>query len=457
MNRSHNKRRWLLVLLFLGGMAVALAGCGPELIPEATLEPTAEVAQLQAPAATPTSTPGQFQSPIRTPGPTNTFPPPPTVTPEPPTPTIPPVLTPRPTPVVTRIPTAAPPIIPLPPREPEPYTIVYREGSVVRAVDSDGRNDRVVIDIPTQMSRFLVDRSFLVGTWASPAPNGSQLALVVSNVENHDALSRGEQPEFDIYLLDLTTGEVQLLAEDGVKPVWSPDGSRIAYRSTFTQGMWIVDVATGHGYEAFSVGYPETEYQADWFTWSPDGRRIAVVKDWSGFANSGGVWLVNAVGGGEAVEIVAMEMNASNLAWSPTGDRILFLSSVGEHITPETPENLWIVEVGNGDQRQLTSNIGVYGGQPIWLSEGDTIIFSGANLLEGGTNPYDIWMIDSSGNRISRLTSDADVDLDPSLLPDDIRILFLKQDNGIWEINLVDGSQRKVTQQRDSYVITRHP
>ena len=79
---------------------------------------------------------------------------------------------------------------------------------MVRAVDSDGLNDRVVIDIPAQLSRFLVDRSFLVGTWASPAPNGSQLALVVSNVENHDALSIGEQPEFDIYLLDLTTGEV---------------------------------------------------------------------------------------------------------------------------------------------------------------------------------------------------------------------------------------------------------
>lgn len=248
-----------------------------------------------------------------------------------------------------------------------------------------------------------------------------------------------------------------MLVEDGVKPVWSPDGSRIAYRSTLTQGMWIVDVATGDAHEAFPLGDGETGSQADWFVWSPDGRTIAVVKNWGGIANSGGIWLVDAVSGGEALALVAMEMNASNLAWSPTGDRILFLSSVGEDITPETPVNLWIVEVKNGEQRQLTSNMGVYGGQPIWLSEGDMIVFSGANLLEGEANPYDIWMIDSENRAISRLTSDADVDLNPFLLPDGIRILFLKQDSGIWEKNLVDGSLRNVSQQHESYVITGHP
>ena len=99
---------------------------------------------------------------------------------------------------------------------------VYREGSVVRAVDSDGRNDRVVIDIPAQLSRFLVDRSFLVGTWASPAPDGSRLALVASDFENLDTLPRGKQVEFAIYLLDPATRDLRLLVEDGVKPVWSP-------------------------------------------------------------------------------------------------------------------------------------------------------------------------------------------------------------------------------------------
>ncbi|MEZ4767605.1 MAG: hypothetical protein R2844_04190 [Caldilineales bacterium] len=73
MSKSHNERRCLLALLFLGSVAVALAGCGPELIPEATLEPPAEVAQLQPPAAT-QHLPGAVQSPISTPGPTNTFP-----------------------------------------------------------------------------------------------------------------------------------------------------------------------------------------------------------------------------------------------------------------------------------------------------------------------------------------------------------------------------------------------
>jgi len=456
MNRMHTQWAIAWGLLLLAGLLMVLASCGPGWPPGVTPEPMTEVAQRQAmPSSTAGSIVSPFQSPIQTPMPTPTpwiEPPPPTRRP---TPTLPPVPTPLPTPIVTRIPTAVPPIIPLPAGDLEPYTIVYREGSVVRAVDSDGRNDRIVIDIPAQLSRFLVDRSFLAGTWASAAPDGSRLALVVSDFENLDAVPRGEWTEFAIYLFDPTTKDLRLLVEDGVKPVWSPDGARIAYRSTRTQGLWVVDVATGGTQELFSVGYPETENQADWFTWSPDAQKIAVVKNWGGVANVGGIWLVDTATGTAVVPLVEMEMNASNLEWSPMGSQLLFLSSVGDHITPERPENLWLVDVESHDRRQLTYNIGVYGGNPIWSSDGNWIFFAGVNLLEGEMPSYDLWLVTSNGNNLRRLMSDAAVDLDPLLLPDGIRILFLRQGSGLWEMNLVNGSFRQVYPRDISYSVIK--
>lgn len=444
MNGLHMRLTIALGALLLAGLLVVLASCGPGWPPSVTPEPLTEVAQ---PQAMPSSTTGPivslFQSPIQTPTPIPTpwiEPPPPTRRP---TPTIPPVPTRLPTPVVTRIPTAVPPIIPLPPGEPEPYTIVYREGSVVRAVDSDGRNDRVVIDIPAQLSRFLVDRSFLVGTWASPAPDGSRLALVASDFENLDTLPRGKQVEFAIYLLDPATRDLRLLVEDGVKPVWSPDGARIAYRSTRTQGLWVVDVATGDTQELFAVGYPETEHQADWFTWSPDAQRIAVVKNWGGVANVGGIWIVNVGNGGESRQVVSMEMNALGLEWSPTGKDVLFRSRKGERLTPGRPLSIWIVEADTGVQRQLTRNMSAGGGAPVWSPDGNWIAFAGTNLLEGEPYQYDLWLISNDGNALARLNNDPATDLNPVWTPDGQRIVFYREGDGIWDVTLRDGSLRQ--------------
>lgn len=446
MNRMHTQWAIAWGLLLLAGLLMVLASCGPEWPPGVTPEPLTEVAQRQAmPSSTAGSIVSPFQSPIQTPMPTPTPwiepPPPPTRRP---TPTIPPVPTPLPTPIVTRIPTAVPPIIPLPAGDLEPYTIVYREGSVVRAVDSDGRNDRIVIDIPAQLSRFLVDRSFLAGTWASSAPDGSRLALVVSDFENLDAVPRGERTEFAIYLFDPMTRDLRLLVEDGVKPVWSPDGARIAYRSTRTQGLWVVDVATGGTQELFSVGYPETENQADWFTWSPDAQKIAVVKNWGGVANVGGIWIVNVDNGGASRQVVSMEMNALGLEWSPTGKDVLFLSSEGERLTSERPINIWLVDAETGSQRQLTLNMGAGGGAPVWSPDGNWIAFAGTNLLEGEPYQYDLWLIINDGNALARLNDDPAIDLNPLWTPDGERIVFHREGDGIWEATLRDGSLRQV-------------
>jgi TolB protein len=293
--------------------------------------------------------------------------------------------------------------------------------------------------------------------WGSPSPGGQQLALVLSNIEAPSY--KGEKPEFSIYLFDLRLGDLRLLVQDGVEPAWSPDGSQIAYRSTRTSGLWVVDVATGSMKEVFAADQAKMRDQVSFMTWSPDSRRIAFVASiaFESIAGRGlgEMWIVDAAREGETVQLVPMEMYAGYLNWSPSGDQILFISRSGEHRTPQRPYNLWVVEVETGELRQITQDITNSGDTPIWSADGQWIAFMGTNMLEGRRSQYDLWLVAKDGSELKRLTNDPTNDLHPEWAPGRNRIVFLKRDAGIWEVDLADGTFRQVYLQDTEYVILK--
>lgn len=388
-----------------------------------------------------TPTPGAYPPPK----PTIPQEPLPTFTPLPPTPTIPPVPTPLPTPVVTVVPTAEPPIIPVPPGQAEPYTLVFRDDHVIRAINSDGTNQRTLVDIRAQLSLYLASKR--IGgapfAWGKPSPDGSHVALVLSNTER-DFPRKGELPEYSIYLLDVETKRSQLLVRDGAAPAWSPDGTRIAYRNTQTGGLWIADITTGEAREIYA-----TDRSVNFLTWSPDGQKIAFVD-----GNIGAIWVTDATGQGEAVQLVPREMYAGYLNWSPAGDQILFISDSGEHVTSERPLSLWTINVDTGERQQLTQNITISGGTPEWSMDSQWIVFAGTNLLEGRGFPYDLWLVSRDGSQLKRLTNDPASDLYPSWVTAS-KVVFLKRDAGIWEMDLRDGTFRRVLSQDVEYTVLK--
>lgn len=126
---------------------------------------------------------------------------------EPPTPTIPPFPTQVPTPIVTSIPLAEFPVVPgLQENSPKTFSIVYREGNVLSAVNSDGKNARVLLDISAKQPLFLAGDKFGLEHWGSPSPDGKQLALVLTNLA--EPPKKGSAPpQFDIYLYDTESGD----------------------------------------------------------------------------------------------------------------------------------------------------------------------------------------------------------------------------------------------------------
>jgi dipeptidyl aminopeptidase/acylaminoacyl peptidase len=377
-----------------------------------------------------------------------------------PLPTPLPFPTPVPTPVVTRIPLAKPPLIPAPTGEPaKPYTIFYREDDLVKAYYSSDQKEQVIADVHAQTGLFLGRREAAVFDWGAASPNGEQVALVLTDFKAVNDLPKlghpgYREPGYSIYLLNLTSTELRLAVENAIHPVWSPDGTRLAFYDRKNRGLGVLTVATGQTVTLVSFE-PDSEHEVNWMTWSPDGKRIAFVKTWMGFGSVGGIWIVDTEQPEAAVQIAEMEMNAAALSWSPVANQLLFVSEQGERLTSEIPINLWLIDIESGRKQQLTFNFTLGGGAPTWSPDGNYIAFDGVNMLEQENGQYDIWLMALKSGEISRLTDDLTNDLNPVWSMDDGKLLFNKWEEGVWEFNLVDGTIQKIPAAITSYWFTQ--
>lgn len=178
-------------------------------------------------------------------------------------------------------------------------------------------------------------------TWS---PDGRMVAV--------EQASLSDESEFGMVVVDVATrAERRLSRGVTTSPSWSPDSARIAYEQSGR--IWIVRVATGESAPLIAGVRP---------SWSPKGDRIAYV-------NGGRLRLVAPEGGETAdlgpasrafgpilwsrdgarlalltrqgIVIAALSgrrrlvpLPGEPLAWSPSGDRLLFAGFVGNHTRP---------------------------------------------------------------------------------------------------------------------------
>jgi Tol biopolymer transport system component len=253
----------------------------------------------------------------------------------------------------------------------------------------------------------------------------------------------------DILVLDLDRSTITRLTSGtddwDHMPQWSPDRSRIAFvRQTRNAafGSWdsYLWVMSADGSGAHEIGVGGAPGFGQWFSWSPDGTRLAVFGG-SGFS------IINADGSGMIMWKNPLAGTAIfSPAWSPDGSTIAFFG--------DTPNagltsffQVQVVDADGSNVRRLTS-VNTYGGtdpaerNPAWSPDGTKLTFWSAAFgltvaTRDGTAAYsashDDWRSPSGLEGFS-----VQGDAAPDWSPDGKHLVF--QMHGQLFVTMADGS-----------------
>jgi Tol biopolymer transport system component len=220
-------------------------------------------------------------------------------------------------------------------------------------IDADGGGLRTLTD----PEAFPKKTTFSQATWS---PDGERVAFAAGGVPPNAECSGLDcllLVRARIYVMELETAEVTQLTDDDLlasSPTWSPDGARIAFvaipaselsleDAPESPQIYVVDAGGGPAHSITSFDLSPSQ-----LAWSPDGESIAFVTVSSDIQ-------VIGPGGGPAKltisSLVATEGSFENSdpAWSPDGRRLLFTRLGVEGFT------FWVAEADGTGQRQLHS------------------------------------------------------------------------------------------------------
>jgi Tol biopolymer transport system component len=259
----------------------------------------------------------------------------------------------------------------------------YLRGAIVYTSQEFGPSEVMVMRAGgARPTRLTTDRQ----GYAAPAisPDGQSIAVA--------PYGRGSWT--GIYLLDRFGGGRRKLvsrsAFDG-SPSWSPDGTKLAFRSVLPGGPYPFDE---HG-RLFIVNRdgtglrqltPETtpDSSDDDPSWSPDGTRLI-------FSRSGALYVINADGTG----LTSLGLSGRYPSWSPDGGRIAYTAFVDQMAA------VFVAGSDGANPRQLRTP--ALGDQLArWSPDGRWLAFQRPH--RGG---FQIYRVDVDGRNEFRLSGEA--------------------------------------------------
>jgi Tol biopolymer transport system component/DNA-binding winged helix-turn-helix (wHTH) protein len=277
--------------------------------------------------------------------------------------------------------------------------------------------------------------------WPALSPDGKLLAYTSD---------RGLEGGQDLYVKQVAGGQPVRLTFDGLgntTPDFSPDGSRIVFRSR-RDGGGIYEVPTFGGELRLLARYGLNP------RFSPDGSQVAY---WVGAPNvaltipgSGAIWAVPAAGG-QPRALGPSFTDARYPIWSPDGKRLLFIGYTSSKTYESAALDWWLVPANGGPAVRTGAHdalvrAGLEGHEsndfsasmyPIpnvprpfcWLAAANSVVFA----TRGGdvSNLWETGVSNETGKVsgvFKRLTAGAGNEVQPSCSPRDL-LAFTKLDS----------------------------
>lgn len=217
---------------------------------------------------------------------------------------------------------------------------------------------------------------------------------------------------------------------------WSPDGSRIVYSGDTgpLDGPEIYMInADGTGIKRIgsSIIFGENDIVYGvintYPSWSPDGSRIAFVKQGIRTSN---IYIINADGSNET-RITENSTDKRNPSWSPDGKKIAYSSK------NDRGYDIYTIRTDGSNKIRLTY-LEAYYQKPYWSPDGSKILFRSLK-----DNLSEIYVMDSDGTNLTKLTDNNGFNWSPVWSPDGSRIVFSSNLSGDFEIYTInaDGSK----------------
>ncbi len=236
-------------------------------------------------------------------------------------------------------------------------------------------------------------------------------------------------------------------------PVWSPDGSRLAFRTRDVDGGndWEISVAHADGSGVLQL--TDNEWHDTEPAWSLDGRLA-----WVTMINSARIWVMDA--DGTNIHKLTIHKGDATPVWSPDGTRIAFAR---RSLVMEGDYEIWVMDADGGDQRQLTDN-DRWDEEPEWSPDGTrvafharTIVYDGVERRYKSLDDSEIYVVNADDGSLQQLTDNEAGDYDPVWSPDGARIAFQSYRDGDYEIFVVDADGSNERQLTHNYVGDQHP
>ncbi len=289
-----------------------------------------------------------------------------------------------------------------------------------------------VVPVSTQTQRAPAASPAALPSFAEPgiSPDATEIAVVSGG---------------DIWTVPARGGEARLLIAHEAnesRPLYSPDGARLAFISERTGGgdIYVLTMATGLVKQlTFDDGLDRLD------AWSRDGRWIYFSSSGRDISGMNDLFRIRADGGTPMAVSADKYTSEFFAAPSPDGQRVAFTARGNSaaqwwrkgHSHLDESE-LWLLHDGPTPKYERLTERGARQGWPMWSGDGKSLFF-----MSDRTGAQNIWTVTpgAQARQVTRFT-DGRV-LWPTISADGRTIVF-ERDFEVWKLETASGQAAKV-------------